>query len=158
MKLQNDQCFKVQANEQIHLRQHIFSSLHFLLLVFFQEGKKVMKSGRHENPWCPFCPMMPSQFYDSLDDCSDCFSVISAFPLKQYWSFDVSNIFFQKVRQFEGGGCHDPRDQVPLGIVPAVMRSYVKVSWRVKSHKWVLVCQLQFCRFNLSYKIIFKNK
>ena len=56
----------------------------------------------------PFCSLMSSQSYDTQRDCSDCLFVILALPLKQYWSFDVSINFFQKVRQFGGG--HDPRD------------------------------------------------
>ena len=89
---------KFKQTNRFGLGSIFFSALYFLLL----EGKKLMKSGRHENAWCPFRPMI-----------SDCLSVISPFPLKQYWSFDVSSKFFQKARPLGEG--HDPHDLLPLG-------------------------------------------
>ena len=93
---------KFKLTNRFTLGDIFFSALYFLLIVFYNRGKKLVKSGRHKNTWCPFCPMMPSQFYDPLGDYSDCLSVVLMFPLKQYWSFDVLINFFQKVRQFGG--------------------------------------------------------
>ena len=91
---------KFKLTNRFGLDDIFFSAHYFLLLVFYPQGQKKLVKSDVAKIHGAFCSMMPSQSYDSLGDCLDCLFLISTLPLMQYWNFDVSIKFFQKVRQF----------------------------------------------------------